>query len=115
MNDCIFCKIIAGEIPSTKVAEDNMTFVFEDINPQAPIHLLIVPKKHIDFRASENEVDFTIFQHLLAMAKKVAIQKGIEQNGFRLIVNSGPDAGQEVDHFHMHLLGGKKLGRMISQ
>lgn len=114
MKDCLFCKIVSGEIPSTKVAEDNVSYVFEDINPQAPVHLLIVPKAHIDFRATDDEIDYEVFQNMMRMAKRVAALKNLDKSGFRLIINNGSDAGQEVDHLHLHVLGGKPLGKMIS-
>ncbi len=111
MIDCLFCKIVNGEIPSNNVAEDEKTLVFEDINPKAPVHLLVIPKEHIDYK--DSEIDYSIFGDLMAMAKKVAKEKGIDDGGFRLILNSGPDAGQEVDHLHLHVLGGTSLGKMI--
>jgi len=109
MNDCIFCKIIEGKIPSTKVYEDEFVIVIKDINPIYKVHDLIITKKHI---SSVNEVDNSdqeIFASIFSVAKKVAQIEGITENGYRLTVNSGKDAGQLVPHFHMHLLGGEKL------
>ena len=108
-NDCIFCKIVAGELPSEKVYADEWVTAFRDINPVAPTHILIVPNKHI---ASVNELaieDETVIGHLFTTAKVLAEQEGIDQSGYRLIINTGPDAGQIVFHLHMHLIGGQKM------
>jgi len=107
--NCIFCKIVSGEIPSQKVYSDEWVTAFRDIHPVAPIHILIVPNKHI---ASVNEIepqDETRMGHMLTVARKLAEEENISQAGYRLIVNSGPYAGQEVFHLHMHLLGGQKM------
>jgi histidine triad (HIT) family protein len=107
--DCIFCKIIAGEIPSTKVFEDEQVFAFHDIHPSAPVHILLVPKKHI---ASINELedsDECLVGHMFTAAQEVARQEGIAETGYRSIINTGPDAGQEVFHLHLHLLGGQRM------
>ena len=106
--DCLFCKIIAGTIPSKKVYEDERTFAFEDINPQAPTHVLIVPKKHIvDIKeAKPEDADIIGYSHLVAA--KIARQRGIEK-GYRTVYNVGPDAGQSVFHLHLHLVGGRPL------
>jgi histidine triad (HIT) family protein len=109
MNDCIFCKIIEGKIPSTKVYEDEFFIVIKDINPLYKVHDLIITKKHI---ASVNEVensDDTLLASIFSVAKKVAQIENIAESGYRLTVNSGKDAGQLVPHFHMHILGGEKL------
>jgi histidine triad (HIT) family protein len=109
MNDCIFCKIIEGKIPSTKVYEDELFIVIRDINPLYKVHDLIITKKHI---SSVNEVDNSdkeIFASIFSVAKKVAQLEGTTESGYRLTVNSGKDAGQLVPHFHMHILGGEKL------
>ncbi len=108
-NDCIFCKIIAGEIPSTQVYQDEQVTAFRDINPAAPTHILIVPNKHI---ASVNDLvpkDEILVGHLFTVARKIATQEGIATSGYRLIINHGPDGGQEVYHLHLHLLGGQKM------
>jgi len=107
--DCIFCKIIAGEIPSKKVYQDERVTAFHDINPVAPVHILIVPNEHI---ASVNEVEpgqEALLGHLFVVARQIAEAQGIAENGYRLIVNTGPHAGQVVFHLHMHLLGGHKM------
>lgn len=108
MSDCLFCNIIAGKIPSKKVYEDDRTFVFEDIRPQAPTHVLIIPKKHIVDIKEAGEADAEIIGYCHLVAAKIAKQRGIEQ-GYRTVYNVGPDSGQSVFHLHLHLLGGRKL------
>lgn len=108
-DDCLFCNIIKGKIPSKKVLENELVFAFEDINPQAPVHVLIVPKKHV---ATLNDVDASFDKYLSAMfaaAKELAAQKGIAAPGYRTVFNVNRDAGQEVFHLHLHLLGGRKF------
>lgn len=112
MTDCIFCKIIRGDIPSAKVYEDDKFIVFNDISPVYPVHALIVPKKHI---ASVNDVtaeDGQIFASMYTVAKEAAKKLGVESSGYRVTVNTGKDAGQVVHHFHAHLLGGAKLNNL---
>ena len=107
--DCLFCKIVAGDIPSEKVYDDQRVTAFRDINPVAPTHILIVPNKHI---ASVNELtadDEALVGHLFTTAKELARQEGIAESGYRLIINTGPDGGQEVYHLHLHLIGGHKM------
>ena len=107
---CIFCRIGAGEIPSTKVHEDELCFAIRDIKPQAPVHVLVIPKLHI---ASLFELeDEALAGRLLAVAARIARTEKLEQ-GWRLIGNSREHAGQEVAHLHLHVLGGRKLGRML--
>ena len=109
MTDCIFCKIIAGDIPSTKLYQDEMVTAFRDIHPAAPTHVLIVPNRHL---ASINEVeaqDEALIGHLFTVARKLAEQEGIQETGYRLIINTGPDSGQVVFHLHLHLLGGHRM------
>lgn len=108
MTDCLFCKIIAGEVPSKKVYEDEKTFVFEDINPQAPTHVLIIPKKHVIDLKEAQETDAELIGYCHLVAARIARQRGIE-NGYRTVYNVGPGAGQSVFHLHLHLLGGRKL------
>ena len=102
MEDCIFCKIIAGEIPSEFIYEDDQAVVFKDISPKAPTHLLILPKKHIPSIAEADESDSGLLGHLLIVAKKVAVQLGLK--GYNLQINVGKDGGQEVFHVHIHLM-----------
>lgn len=108
MSDCLFCKIIAGKIPSKKIYEDEHAFAFSDINPQAPTHVLIVPKKHIPDLKEATSEDAEIIGRLLLVAAKLAKERGLEQ-GYRTVFNVGPDAGQTVFHLHLHLLGGRAL------
>ena len=105
---CLFCKIIAGEIPSKKVFEDDLAFAFRDIGPQAPTHILVVPRKHITSLAHAVEEDRELLGHLHWVAAKIAEQEGLK-NGFRMVINIGPDGGQTVDHLHIHLLGGRPM------
>ena len=106
MDNCIFCKIIAGEIPSTKVYEDDRVYAFRDINPQAPVHVLIVPKKHF---ANILECDAETAAALTDAIRAVAKLEGVDASGFRVISNCGRDGAQSVDHLHVHLLGGAAL------
>ena len=109
MNDCLFCKIAAGEIPSAKVYEDDEVLAFRDIAPQAPVHVLVIPKKHIaGWYAAKDEQD-ALLAHLMRVAAKVAEMEGISESGFRVVSNCGADAQQTVPHLHLHVLGGKAL------
>ncbi|MCD6234749.1 MAG: histidine triad nucleotide-binding protein [Candidatus Marinimicrobia bacterium] len=108
MADCLFCKIIKGDIPSTKVYEDEDVLAFRDINPQAPEHILIIPKVHIDRVENLSDDQGDVAGKLVIAAKKIARQLGIS-NGYRLVFNNGPLAGQEVEHIHLHLLAGRKF------
>jgi histidine triad (HIT) family protein len=114
--NCIFCKIIAGEIPSDKVLETDEILAFRDINPVAPEHILIVPKKHIQYLEDAAGSDVEILGNLFLTARDIAKLLSIEKNGYRLILNNGKAAGQEVLHIHLHLLGGKEnLGPMLTR
>lgn len=106
-DDCLFCKIVAGEIPSTKVYEDERVLAFEDVNPQMPVHTLIVPKNHYS-NIGDNIPDDEM-GYLFNTVKKVAAAKGIAESGYRVIVNTGDDAQQTVHHIHVHVLGGAKM------
>jgi len=108
MSDCLFCKIIGGKIPSKKVYEDEQTFAFSDINPQAPTHILIIPKRHIDGLKEAKAEDAGIIGRCHLVAAKLARERGLE-NGYRTVFNVGPGAGQTVFHLHLHLLGGRTL------
>ena len=110
--DCIFCKIIAGDIPSSKVYEDELVYAFRDINPQAPTHILVIPKAHI---ASVNDItdgNSGVVGHIFEVIAKIAASEGLT-GGYRVVSNCGPDAGQTVHHLHFHLLGGATLGGMV--
>lgn len=109
MEDCIFCKIISKDIPATVVYQDELITAFEDINPKAPIHILIIPKKHF---ASLNEIpedQKNLIGHLFLKAREIAREKGIADKGYRLVLNTGRDSGQDVHHIHFHLLGGRQM------
>ncbi len=106
---CLFCKIVGGEIPSKKVFEDDLTYAFRDINPQAPTHVLVVPRKHIASLAETSVEDQEMLGYLHLVAARIARSEGLE-NGFRTVINTGPDGGQTVDHLHVHLLGGRGMG-----
>ena len=113
MEDRIFCKIIKGEIPSTKVYEDDNVLAFKDINPAAPIHILVVPKQHIENVLEINEGNKKILEDVFLAINKIAKKLGIDKDGFRVITNCGKDSGQEVMHLHFHILAGAKLGEKI--
>lgn len=106
---CLFCRIAAGEIPSAKVYEDDTVFAFRDIAPQAPVHVLIIPKKHVDSLQALSEADTPLLGHMFAVARQIAVQEGVAETGYRIISNVGEDAGQSVKHLHLHLIGGKTL------
>jgi histidine triad (HIT) family protein len=114
-NGCIFCRIIAGHIPSKIIFSDEFVTVFEDIEPVAPIHYLIVPNKHIESLNQIEEEDHALLGHLFFIAKNLAKSTGIDQSGYRVMVNTGKDGRQTVFHLHMHLIGGRTLaGRIVS-
>ena len=112
-NDCLFCKIIDGQIPSEKVYEDDSVLAFKDINPAAPIHILVIPKKHIDSLAELTQEDKDVIWHIHEVMNIVAEEQGFKENGYRVIVNCGKDSGQEVMHLHYHVLAGTKMGDKI--
>ncbi|MFN0008829.1 MAG: histidine triad nucleotide-binding protein [Planctomycetota bacterium] len=109
--DCIFCKITRGELPSQRVLEDELTIAFRDIRPQAPTHVIVIPRAHVD--SLWQEIDERLAGRLLRNAAEVARKEGLEK-GWRLIANTREHGGQEVQHLHLHVLGGKPLGRMLS-
>ena len=112
MSDCIFCKIIKGDIPSTNVYKDELVTAFRDINPVAPTHILIVPNKHIDSVDVMIVDDEPLIGHLFTVAKELAAKEGIAEGGYRLVVNTGAESGQTVLHVHLHLLGGRQMRAM---
>ena len=107
--DCIFCKIVAGEIPSDTVYQDEEVIAFRDINPQAPVHLLIIPRKHIPSVAHLPEAETPLIGHMVKIANQLAREEGISESGYRLVINCGDQGGQLVPHLHMHLIGGRSL------
>ena len=112
MAECIFCKIIDGEIPSTKVYEDEYVYAFRDINPQTPVHVLVVPKQHIACTADIDESNSVYTAKAYEAIAKIAKAEGLD-NGYRVICNCGDDAGQTVKHLHFHILGGVKMGEKM--
>ena len=108
MSDCLFCKIIAGVIPSTKVYEDDLCYAFRDIAPQAPTHILVVPKAHIESVNGITADNSAVVAHIFQVIPQIAKAEGLD-NGYRVVSNCGPDAGQTVFHLHFHILGGKAL------
>ena len=108
-NDCLFCKIIAGDIPAQKVYEGESAIAFRDSNPQAPTHVLIIPREHIESLNDAAQGDEALLGHLLRLASKIANQQGIAENGFRTVINTGAESGQSVWHLHLHVLGGRTM------
>ena len=111
-SNCLFCKIILGDIPSTEVYRDDSVIAFLDIAPVAAEHILVIPLTHITFLRDSDDSDEALIGHMALVADRIALERGIQNSGYRLTINQGLDAGQEVDHLHMHLLGGRKLGRI---
>ncbi|MBQ6496656.1 MAG: histidine triad nucleotide-binding protein [Firmicutes bacterium] len=108
MSDCLFCKLIEGELPTNKVYEDDKIFCFHDVDPQAPVHVLIIPKKHIDSLDTLQEEDAELISYLMLKVKDIAADLGLE-NGYRLVNNCGEDGLQTVKHLHFHLLGRRRM------
>lgn len=106
---CVFCNIIKGNIPSQKVYEDEDVLAFKDINPAAPVHIIIIPKKHIESVMDLNESNIGIVEKIFAAAKKIAVSESLGDKGFRIVTNCGESAGQSVKHLHFHLLGGRDM------
>ena len=115
MEDCIFCRIAAGQIPTSLLYEDEEIVAFRDINPRASVHILIIPKKHIASLAQVKQEDAALLGRICLVASQLAASEGIAASGYRLLSNSGPDSGQEVAHLHFHLLGGHFLGRFVEE
>ena len=109
MDDCLFCKIVAGDIPAKVVYEDDDFLAFDDIEPEAPVHTLIIPKQHFD--NLQDGVPQELLGKLLAVVPQVAAIKGVGESGYRTIINTGPDSAATVGHLHVHILGGTKMGR----
>lgn len=109
MGDCIFCKIIAGEIPSKKIYEDDSVLAFYDISPQAPVHFLVIPKEHISSANELTEENCGIVSHIFMVINKIVKELGIDDSGYRIVNNCGVDGGQTVNHIHFHILGSREL------
>lgn len=109
MTNCLFCKIISKKVPAKIIYEDESVLALEDINPQAPVHTLVIPKKHISTTLDIEEEDGALLGHLFRTAGEIAREKGIAERGFRLVVNTNPEAGQTVYHLHIHILGGRHM------
>lgn len=107
--DCLFCKLILGEIPATEVYRDDDIFAFEDINPIAPTHILVIPIKHLSDIKSANEDDQQLLGKMLLTANQIATEKGLAKDGFRYVINTGKNGGQTVYHLHLHIIGGRSL------
>ncbi|MBP1889529.1 histidine triad (HIT) family protein [Clostridium moniliforme] len=109
MSDCIFCKIVNGEIPSKKIYEDEYVYAFYDINPEAPVHFLVIPKEHIKSVNLITEENSKVISHIFEVIRNLTKELGISENGYRIVNNCGVDGGQTVDHMHFHVLGGREL------
>lgn len=110
---CLFCKIVSGEIPAQVVGQNDAALAFRDINPQAPVHVLIVPRQHIAAISEIGALPADTVQSMLQLAAELAVSEGVAQSGYRLVTNEGPDASQSVFHLHWHLLGGKRLSEEL--
>jgi len=104
---CVFCQVVSGDMPSKKVYEDELTVAFEDVRPQAPTHVLLIPREHIESLNDASHSDEQLLGHMMRTAAKVANQLGIAEDGFRTVINTGPNGGQTVPHLHLHILGGR--------
>ncbi len=111
--DCIFCQIVAGKLTSEIVYRDEEVIAFPDINPQAPVHLLIIPKRHIPSLTHLSEAEAQLIGHMVNIANQLAKREGVSESGYRLVINCGKEGGQLVPHLHMHLLGGHKLSNEL--
>ena len=109
MEDCIFCKIIKGEIPSSKVYEDDKVLAFNDISPEAPVHFLVIPKEHIQSVNEINEENADIISHIYKVINKLVVDLNVSEAGYRIVTNCGKDGGQTVNHMHFHVLAGRNL------
>jgi histidine triad (HIT) family protein len=107
--DCLFCQIVAGEVPADSVFQDERSMAFRDINPQAPVHVLVIPREHIESLDDASQKEEALLGHLLRVAARVANEQGLSESGYRTIINTGAGAGQSVFHLHVHVLGGRAL------
>jgi histidine triad (HIT) family protein len=108
-SDCLFCKIVSGDVPATVVRDRPRTLAFRDINPQAPTHVLVIPREHIESLNDAAPGDEAVLGRLLRLGSKIANQQGIAENGYRTVINTGPESGQTVWHLHLHILGGRTM------
>lgn len=111
--DCIFCRIVAGKVPSQVIYQDEEIFAFRDINPMAPTHVLVIPKKHIDSLADVADEETPLIGRMVKIANRIAREEDVAESGYRLIISSGKEGGQVVPHLHMHLLGGRNLSSKL--
>jgi histidine triad (HIT) family protein len=109
MSDCLFCKIVAGEVPAKVVAESDSSLAFYDIAPQAPVHVLVIPKRHYAGVNDATDTNEYVFDNLVSLVREVVVDEGIKDNGYRLVFNVGEDGQQTVAHLHVHVLGGRKM------
>ncbi|MGA9994334.1 MAG: histidine triad nucleotide-binding protein [Pyrinomonadaceae bacterium] len=107
--DCLFCSIVAGEIPAEIIYQDELSVALRDINPQAPTHVLVVPREHMESLDDASQRDEALLGHLLRVAARIANEQGLSENGYRTVINTGAGAGQSVFHLHLHVLGGRDL------
>ncbi len=107
--DCVFCKIAASEVPADILYQDEQVIAFRDINPQAPVHVLIIPRKHIPSVVELSEAESSLVENMVSIANQLAIKEGVSESGYRLVINCGEQGGQLVPHLHLHLLGGRQL------
>ena len=109
MSDCLFCRIGSGDVPASVVHRDDAVLAFRDVNPQAPTHLLVIPLTHVGSVLELTAAHHAVWAQMLLVAQELAVSEGVDRSGFRLVTNTGPDAGQSVHHLHLHLLGGRQL------
>lgn len=109
MADCLFCRIAAGEVPATRVYEDDLVLAIRDVSPQAPVHVLLMPRQHVVSARELDEADGPMLGRLFAVAARIAADEGVADDGYRLVTNVGREAGQSVSHLHVHLLGGRRM------
>ena len=110
--NCAFCRIAAGEIPANLAYSDDAVVAFDDLNPVAPTHVLVIPREHVGALADVGEASGALLGQLLRVAAKVAAERGIAESGYRLVINQGPEAGQVIEHLHLHLIGGRAMGAL---
>jgi histidine triad (HIT) family protein len=110
LSECLFCRILAGEIPSAEVASTELSYAFRDLNPVAPLHVLVIPRQHIESAASVSAEHGAVLADMMELAREIAAGEGLAERGYRLVLNVGEDSGNSVPHLHMHVLGGRSIG-----